>query len=133
MMPSTSADNTTLMGESKEERKSFLTRVKKWSEKAGLKLNTQNTKIIQFHHVTANRWAMETLTDFIFLDSRITADGDCAVLCLVTQLCPTLFNSMDCGSLPNNERIYSFSCSFCIKVQYILHTLLCLVLQVLNF
>ena len=128
------ADNTTLMGESREERKSFLTRVKKWSEKAGLKLNIQKTKIKS--SITSRQidgQTMETVTDLIFLDSRSTADGDCAVLCLVTQLCPTLFNSMDCGSLPNNERIYSFSCSFCIKVQYVLHTLLRLVLQVLNF
>ena len=49
------ADDITLMAESKEERKSFLMRVKKWSEKAGLKLNIQKTKIIQFHHFMANR------------------------------------------------------------------------------
>ena len=111
-------------------------KVKEESEKVGLKLNIQKIKIMASGPITSGQIdgkAVETVTDFTALDSRITADGDCAVLCLVTQLCPTLFNSMDCGSLPNNERIYSFSCSFCIKVQYILHTLLCLVLQVLNF
>ena len=72
------ADDTTLMVES-EELKSLLMKVKEESEKAGLKLNIQNTKIIASGPITA--WqidgkTMETVTDFIFLGSKITADGD---------------------------------------------------------
>ena len=75
------ADDTTLMAESEEELKSFLMKVKEESEKAGLKFNTQKNKDhgIQFHHVMANRWVKsETVTDFIFLGSKITVDGDCS-------------------------------------------------------
>ena len=73
------ADDTILMAES-EELKSLLMKVKKQSEKVGLKLNIQNTKIMASGPITL--WqidgeAMETVTDFIFLDSKITADGDC--------------------------------------------------------
>ena len=73
------ADDTTLMAESEEELKSLLMKVKKESEKAGLKLNIQKTKIKVFGPFTS--WqidgeTMETVTDFIFLDSKITADGD---------------------------------------------------------
>ena len=73
------ADDTTLMAESKEELKSLLMKVKEESEKAGLKLNIQKTKIIAFGPTTS--WiidgeTMETVTDFIFLGSKITADGD---------------------------------------------------------
>ena len=68
------------MAESEEELKSLLMRVKKESEKAGLKLNIQKTKIIVSGPITS--WQIygekaETVTDFIFLDSKITADGDC--------------------------------------------------------
>ena len=74
------ADDTTLMAESEEELKSLLMKVKEESEKAGLKLNIQKTKIIASHPITS--WqidgeTMETVTDFIFLGSKITADGDC--------------------------------------------------------
>ena len=74
------ADDTTLMAENKEELKSLLMKVKEESEKAGLKLNIQKTKIMASGPITS--WqidgkAMETGTDFIFLDSKITADGDC--------------------------------------------------------
>ena len=74
-------DDTTLIIESKEELKSFLLKVKEESEKAGLKLNFQETKIMASSPVTS--WqidgeTMETVTDFIFLDSKITADGDCS-------------------------------------------------------
>ena len=55
------------MAESKEELKSLLIKVKKESEKAGLKLNIQNTNGIQSHHFRANRLTMETVTDFYFL------------------------------------------------------------------
>ena len=73
------ADNTTLMAES-EELKSFLMKVKEESEKVGLKLNIQKTKIMAFGHITS--WqidgkTMETVRDFIFLGSKISIDGDC--------------------------------------------------------
>ena len=77
----THADNTTLMAESKEELKSLLMKVKEESEKTGLKFNIQKTKIMAFGSITS--WqidgeTMETVRDFIFLDSKITADGDCS-------------------------------------------------------
>ena len=66
------------MAKSKEELKSFLVKVKEENEKAGLKLNIQKTKIWS-HHFMANRGeTMETMTDFIFLGSKITADNDCS-------------------------------------------------------
>ena len=73
------ADDTTLMAESEEELKSLLMKVKEESEKVGLKLNIQKTKIMTSGPITS--WeidgeTMETVTDFIFLDSRITEDGD---------------------------------------------------------
>ena len=73
------ADDTTLMAESKEKLKSLLMKVKEESEKAGLKFNIQKTKIMGSGPITS--WqtdgeTMETLTDFIFLGSKITADGD---------------------------------------------------------
>ena len=67
------------MAESKEELKSLLMRVKEKNEKTGLKLNIQKTKDhgIRSHHFLANRWRkVGTVTDFIFLGSKITADGD---------------------------------------------------------
>ena len=75
------ADDTTLMAESKEELKSLLMKVKEESEKAGLKLNIQKTKIMASGPITS--WqidgeTMETVTDFIFGGSKITADGDCS-------------------------------------------------------
>ena len=75
------ADDTTLMAESKEELKSLLMKVKEESKKAGLKFNIQKTKIMASGPITS--WqidgeTMETVTDFIFLDSKITADGDCS-------------------------------------------------------
>ena len=75
------ADDTTLMAESKEELKSLLMKVKEESEKVGLKLNIQKTKILAPGPITS--WqidgeTMETVRDFIFLGSQITADGDCS-------------------------------------------------------
>ena len=75
------ADDTTLMEESKEELKSFLVKVKEKSEKAGLKLSIQKTKIMASGPITS--WqidgeTMEIVTDFILLGSKITADGDCS-------------------------------------------------------
>ena len=76
------ADDTTLMAESEEELKSFLMKVKEESEKVGLKLNIQKTKIMSSGPITS--WhlldgeTMETVSDFIFLGSKITADGECS-------------------------------------------------------
>ena len=75
------ADDTTLMAESKKELESLLMKVKEKSEKAGLKLNIQKTKIMALSLITS--WqidgeTMETVTDFTFLGSKITADGDCS-------------------------------------------------------
>ena len=75
------ADDTTLMAESKEELKSLLIMVKEESEKVGLKLNIQKTKIMASSPITL--WQIDgetikTVTDFILLDSKITADGDCS-------------------------------------------------------
>ena len=69
------------MAESEEELKSLLMKVKEESEKAHLKLNIQKTKIIESCPITSwqiDRETMETMTDFIFLGSKITADGDCS-------------------------------------------------------
>ena len=69
------------MTESEEELKSLLMKVKEKSEKVGLKLNIQKTKIMASGPITSwqiNEEMMETVTDFIFLDSKITADGDCS-------------------------------------------------------
>ena len=74
------ADDTTLMAESKEELKSLLMKVKEESEKVGLKLNIQKTKIMASSPITS--WqgdgeTVEPVADFIFLGSKITVDGDC--------------------------------------------------------
>ena len=74
------ADDTTLMAESEEELKSLLMQVKEESEKVGLKLNIQKTKITASSPITSwqiDKETMETVTDFIFLGSKIIADGDC--------------------------------------------------------
>ena len=75
------ADDTTLMAESEEELKSLLMKVKEESEKVGLKLNTQKTKIMASGPITS--WqtdgeAVETVADFILVGSKITADSDCS-------------------------------------------------------
>ena len=75
------ADDTTLMAETEEELKSLLMKVKEESEKVGLKLNIQKTKIMASHPITSRQIdgeRMETVTDFTFLGSQITADGDCS-------------------------------------------------------
>ena len=76
------ADDTTLMAESEEDLKTPLMKVKEESEKAGLKLNIQKTKVMASGPITS--WqidgeTMKTVIDFIFLDSKITADGDCSL------------------------------------------------------
>ena len=83
------ADDTTLMAESEEERvnqvnqesesrKSLLIKVKEESEKVGLKFNIQKTKIMAYGPITSWQIDGETVSDFIFLGSKITADGDCS-------------------------------------------------------
>ena len=72
------ADDTTLMAESEEELKSLLMKVKEESEKVGLKLNIQKTKMMASGPITSWQIDGETGADFIFLGSRITADGDCS-------------------------------------------------------
>ena len=75
------ADDTTLMAESEEDLKSLLMKVKEESEKVGLKLNIQKTKVLASCPITS--WEIdgeivETVPDFVFLGSKITADGDCS-------------------------------------------------------
>ena len=75
------ADDTTLMPESKEELNNLLMKVKEGSEKVGLKLNTQKTKIMASSPITSrqtDRETLETVADFILGGSKITADGDCS-------------------------------------------------------
>ena len=75
------ADDTTLMAESEEELKSLLMNVKEENEKIGLKLNIQKTKIMASSPITSGQIdgeTVETVSDFIFLGSKITADGDCS-------------------------------------------------------
>ena len=74
-------DDTTLTAESEEELKSLLMKVKEESEKVGLKLNIQKTKIMASSPITSRQTdgeTMKTVRDFIFLGSQITADGDCS-------------------------------------------------------
>ena len=75
------ADDTTLMAESEEELKSLLMKLKEESEEVGLKLNIQKIKIMASGPITSwqiNGEAVEIVSDFIFLGSKITADGDCS-------------------------------------------------------
>ena len=75
------ADDTTLMAESEKELKSFLMKVKEESEKVGLKLNIQKTKIMAsgpIHSMEIDGETVETVSDFMFLGSKITADCDCS-------------------------------------------------------
>ena len=75
------ADNTTLMEKSEEELKSLLMKVKEESEKVGLRLNIQKTKIMASGTITSSQIdgeTMELVTDFMFLGSKTTADGDCS-------------------------------------------------------
>ena len=75
------SDDTTLMAESEQELKNLLMKVKKESDKVGLKFNIQKTKIIASGPITSwqiDRKTVETVSDFIFLGSKITTDGDCS-------------------------------------------------------
>ena len=86
------ADDTTLMAESEDELKSILMKVKEESEKVGLKLNIQKTKIMASGPITSwqiDEERVETGADFIFLNSKITADGDCSHEIKRRKLWPT--------------------------------------------
>ena len=75
------ADDNSIMEESEEELKSLLMKVKEESGKVGLNINIQKTKIMAFHPITSREIdgeTVETVSDFIFLGSKITADGDCS-------------------------------------------------------
>ena len=72
------ADDTTVMAQSEEELKSLLKKMKVESEKVGLKLNIQKTKIMESSPITSWQIDGETVSDFIFWGSKITADGDCS-------------------------------------------------------
>ena len=95
------ADDTTLIAESEEELKSLLMKLKEESEKAGLKLNIQKTKIMLSDPIISRQIEgekVETVTNFIFLGSRITVDGDCSheiKRCLLLgRKCVTKLNSV---------------------------------------
>ena len=95
------ADNTTLMAESEEELKSLLMKVKEESEIVSLKLNIQKTKIMASGSITS--WeidgeTVEIVADFIFLGSKITADGDSVQFTSVAQSCPTPCDPMNCST-----------------------------------
>ena len=112
------ADDTTLTGESEEELKSLLMKVKQESEKVGLKVNIQKTKIMASGPITSWQINGETLGDFIFLGSKITTDGDCSheikrhlllgrkamptLAAKSLQSCPTLCDPRD-GSPPGSS------------------------------
>ena len=115
-------DDTTLMAESEKELKSLLMKVKEENEKVSLKLNIQNTKMMASGPITS--WeiegeTVETVSDFIFLGSKITADGDCSHeikrrLLLGRQVMTNLdsiFKSRDI-TLPTKVRLFSQSSGF---------------------
>ena len=92
------ADDSTLMAESEEELKSLLLKVKEESEKVGLKLNIQKTKIMASGPITSweiDRETVETVADFIFGGSKITADGDCSHERKVMTNLDSIFKSRD--------------------------------------
>ena len=117
------ADDTTLMGKSKEELKSLLMKVKEESKKVGLKLNIQKTNIMASGPITS--WqidgeTMETVTDFIFWGSKITVDGDCSReikrgLLLgrkaMTKLDSILINRHYFADKASSYQSYGFTCS----------------------
>ena len=114
------ADDTTLMAESKEKLKSLLMKVKEESEKADLKLNIKKMKIMAYSPTTSWQIDVETARDFIFLGSKITADGDCSHeikrLLLLERKAMTnldsLLKSRDIISKGPYSQRYSFSSSY---------------------
>ena len=117
------ADDTTIMAESEKERKSLLMKVKEVSENVGLKLSIQKRKIMASGPITSlqiDGETMKTVTDFIFLDSKITANGDCSheiKRCLLlgrkamTNL-DSILKSRDVTLLTKVQQSYSFSSSY---------------------
>ena len=117
------ADDTTLMAESEKERKSLLMKVKEESEKVGLKLNIQKTKIMASGPITSWQIGGETMKivrNFIFLGSKITADGDCSQeikSCLIlgrkvmTNL-DSILKSKDITNKSLSNESYGFSSSY---------------------
>ena len=111
-------DDTTLMAESEEELKSLLMKVKEKTEKVGLKLNIQKTMIMASGPITPwqiNGETVETVTDFIFLGSKITADGDCSHeikrhLLLGRKVMTNLGSLLKCRdiTLPTKVRLIEF-------------------------
>ena len=114
------ADDTTLMEESKEELKILLVKVKEKSEKVGLKLNIQKTKVMASGPITS--WQidgeiMETVTDFIFLGSKITADADCSheikrCLLLGREAMTNLDSILESRDITADKGLYSQSYGF---------------------
>ena len=112
------ADDSTLMAENEEELKSLLMKVKEESEKVGLKLNIQKTKIMASGPITSREIdgeTVETVSDFMFLGSKITADGDCSheiKRCLLlgvffpggSEVKASASNAGDLGSIPGSGR-----------------------------
>ena len=113
-------NDNTLMAESEEELKSLLMRVKEESEKPGLKLNNQKTKIMAFSPITSQQIDgenMEIVTDFIFLGSKITASGDCCheinrCLLLERKAMTNLDSSLKSRDNTLSTKVYSQSCVF---------------------
>ena len=111
------ADDTTLMAESEEELKSLLRKVKEESEKVGLRLNSQKTKIMASSPITS--WqidgeTMETVRDLTFLGSKITADGDCnheikKCLLLGRKVMPNLDSILKTRDITSPTRIHPSS------------------------
>ena len=114
------ADDTTLMTEREEELKSLLMKFKEKSEKAGLKLNTQKTKIMASGPITPwqiDRETIETVTDFTFGGSKITADDDCRheikrYLLLGRKALTNLDSMLKCRHRFANKGLYSLSYGF---------------------
>ena len=117
------ADDTTLMAESEEELKILLIKVEEESEKVGLKLNIQKTKIMVSGPITS--WqidgeTMETVIDFIFLGSKIIADGDCSHeikrrLLLGRKVMTNLDSILQSRDIEEQKlKFYITSCSFCL-------------------
>ena len=116
------ADDTTLVAESEEELKSLLMKVKVESEKVGLKLNIQKTKIMASGPITSWEIDGETVADFILGGSKITADGDSVQFTSVAQSCPTPCDSMNCSTpgLPESTQIHVCRVSDAIQSSHLL-------------
>ena len=108
------ADDTSLMAESEEDLKSLLTKMKGESEKFGLKLNIQKTKIMASGPITSWQTDGETVSDFIFGGSKITAGGDCSHeikrhLLLRRKAMTNLFSSVQFSSVQSLSRVQLFA------------------------